>query len=192
MLRQRYQEPNFDPFLILSLDNKFPKRRKPHVIATITLFAGSSSVVSMSTPGQPTLLFGGGTVGNPEISQLTDVESVSGLIGKLSELGINHIDTAARYPDGYNGQSEELFGLSGAGAKGFVIDTKILVRGREVAGSLGLDAVRKSVPDSLERLKVSRVNTLYAHAPDPTTPLEEQVRALDEQYKKGVCNQVFM
>lgn len=145
----------------------------------------------MSAPGHPTLLFGGGTVGNTDISQLSDVNSVSALLDRLPDLGIDHIDTAARYPDGYNGRSEELFGLSGVGARGFVVDTKVMVKGRDVAGSLSLDAVRKSVPDSLERLKVSRVNTLYAHAPDPTTPLEEQVRALDEQCKKAACNQVF-
>ena len=144
----------------------------------------------MSTPGRPTLLFGGGTVGNANISQLSNVDSVRNLVNRLTELGIHHIDTAARYPDGYNGRSEELFGLSDAGAKGFVIDTKVLVSGRSLEGTLSLDAVRKSVPDSLARLKVSRVNTLYAHAPDPTTPLEEQARAMDEQYKKGVCNQV--
>src|SRR3569833_2726066 len=139
---------------------------------------------------RPQLIFGTGIVGDADVSTFADVESVSDLLGKLSSLNIDRIDTAARYPSTRPTQSETLLGAAGVSEMGFLVDTKILVRGREVEGHLSQDKVRESVVASLGRLKMTQVYTLYNHVSDPVTPLEEQGKAFDEQHKKGTCVQV--
>jgi aryl-alcohol dehydrogenase-like predicted oxidoreductase len=34
------------------------------------------------------------------------------------------------------------------------------------------------------------MNVLYAHLPDPVTPIEESVRAFDEHFRRGDCKEV--
>ena len=98
----------------------------------------------------------------------------------LNDAGITRIDTAARYA---NGESEKKIGRSGL-SEDFTIDTKILYTGPDDA-TLSAEAIEKSLANSLDALKVEKVNVLYCHAPDKIKPIAEQARAFDEQYGKG-------
>lgn len=104
----------------------------------------------------------------------------------LQEAGIKRIDTAARY---MNGESEKKVGRARL-AESFNIDTKVLVTGASGDGALTPEAIEKSLSNSLEVMGVEKVNVLHTHAPDFKTPIVEQARGMDEQYKKGRFNYV--
>ncbi|EME81971.1 uncharacterized protein MYCFIDRAFT_120395, partial [Pseudocercospora fijiensis CIRAD86] len=105
----------------------------------------------------------------------------------LQKYGINRLDSAASY---MNGDSERRLGEAGiGGSKNFQIDTKILTN-FPAKGTLTTDKIIKSSKDSLERLKIEKINVLYAHAPDSETPIKEQVRGFDEVFKAGGVNAV--
>lgn len=98
----------------------------------------------------------------------------------LKAAGITRIDTAARY---MNGESEKKIGRAKL-PDDFTIDTKVLTT-IPTHGTLSAKAIEKSVTNSLDVLGVSKVNVLYCHAPDYATPLSEQARAFNDQYKQG-------
>ena len=100
----------------------------------------------------PSLIFGGASIG----WTYTSLSSVNDLLSSLLALGINQIDSAARYPPMSPGRSEQLLGEAQAAAKGFVIDTKVMCSG-DSKGSLAREAVEKSVVESLARLRVEKV-----------------------------------
>ena len=103
----------------------------------------------------------------------------------LHSLGITRIDTAASYG---RGESEKTLGRSGL-AKDFTIDTKIWWS-PPGDGVQTTEAIEKSLSNSLHVLGLDRVNVLYCHGPDWETPIAEQARSFDEQYRKGRFNQV--
>lgn len=101
----------------------------------------------------PRLAFGCANVGiawcsNQELDALTET---------LKEVGVDILDTAARYPPTSPGLSERLLGrLSG---RGFKIDTKISVKAWDGNGSMAQDAVIQSVASSLKALKTNKVSS---------------------------------
>ncbi|KAF9737400.1 hypothetical protein PMIN03_000913 [Paraphaeosphaeria minitans] len=114
-----------------------------------------------------------------------DTGSVRPLVSTLKELGINHLDTVARYPPPSPGLAEELVGET---ATGFIVDTKLFTDLRtDGSGDLGKEKMEKSFSESLDRLKRERVNILYSHRADPATPLKEQVQNFTEQIRQGYC-----
>jgi aflatoxin B1 aldehyde reductase len=137
----------------------------------------------------PTLFYGTAIFGTPTIPSLTEAENVSKFLDEVHSLGITELDTAARYPPDNVGGSERLLGATKAGSS-FTINTKVLIAGATGDGTLTKDAIRASVANSLKTLGVSKIGILYAHAPDNTTPLEEQAEAFNEQYEKGYCERV--
>jgi aryl-alcohol dehydrogenase-like predicted oxidoreductase len=98
----------------------------------------------------------------------------------LKEADITRLDTAARYA---NGESEKVLGKAKF-PDTFKVDTKILLN-LPSDGSLSAGPIEKSLSNSLKVLGVEKVNVLYCHAPDFTTPIAEQARAFNEHYKKG-------
>jgi aflatoxin B1 aldehyde reductase len=97
----------------------------------------------------PKLIFGTGNLGMAPGS-FQDGDSVRPLMSTLKELGITHIDTAARYPPPSPGLSEKLVGGS---ADGFVVDTKVITDTRtDGSGDLERNTMEKSVNESLGRL----------------------------------------
>jgi len=140
----------------------------------------------------PKLLFGSAILGSDVASNsFTEPDSVPKLLARLPSLGIVGIDTAARYPPGRSGESERLLGAGGVGNQDNIyVDTKVLLADADTRGTLTQENVRKSAAASLERLRTQHVHTLYVHAPDPQTPVEEQARALDEQVRNGMCAQL--
>ncbi|KAF2165153.1 hypothetical protein M409DRAFT_67429 [Zasmidium cellare ATCC 36951] len=98
----------------------------------------------------------------------------------LKDIGVTRIDTAARYQ---NGESEKIIGRTKL-SQDFTIDTKVLFTG-PADPCLNPDAIEKSVSNSLQVLGMDRVNVLYCHAPDFSTPIADQAKAFNDQYKKG-------
>ncbi|KAI1379046.1 putative oxidoreductase [Hypoxylon crocopeplum] len=137
----------------------------------------------------PQLIFGTAGFGM-DGTEFQDAESVKAVLTTLQTLGIRRLDSGARYPPLNPGRAEALIGEARELSKDFVVDTKVYTDTRtDGGGDLSVDAVRKSVAGSLERLKREDdgVNVLHVHRADPTTPLEEQIRAFNEQIELGHC-----
>ncbi|KAM7208144.1 putative oxidoreductase [Naviculisporaceae sp. PSN 640] len=140
----------------------------------------------------PQLILGTASFGM-DMTEFQDRDSVANLLGKLEDLGINRVDTAARYPPLKPGRSEELIGEAmgqlASQALTFRLDTKVYTNtATDGSGDLSREAVVRSLETSLERLQRTqpwKVNVLYSHRPDPSTPLEEQIQAFNEQIEKG-------
>ena len=104
----------------------------------------------------------------------------------FAEAGGNFIDTANRYT---NGTAEQYVGEFVAKERErFVVATKYtLSRDGQDANASGNH--RKSLVESLEvslrRLGTDYVDIYWAHIWDPWTPIEEMMRALDDQVRAG-------
>ena len=103
------------------------------------------------------------------------------------DAGINFFDNAEVYA---NGQSEEVMGaiLSkfGWSRDTYLVSSKVFWGG-ELPNQTGLS--RKHVTEAchaaLKRLRVDYLDLYYCHRPDPETPIEETVRAMDTLIQQG-------
>jgi aryl-alcohol dehydrogenase-like predicted oxidoreductase len=135
-----------------------------------------TSGIEVSLVGLGTNNFGGRM--GPEASRL--------VIHKALDLGITLIDTADAYGNG--GASEEIIGtVLGPRRKDIVLATKFALA---IEGSgRRIDASRRytmrAVEASLKRLKTDWIDLYQLHRPDPQTPIEETLRALDDLKKSG-------
>ncbi len=114
-----------------------------------------------------------------------DQTATEAVVGQALECGINLFDTA----DIYGGsKSEEFLGRAlGARRHEAVIATKF-------AGGMGEGPMRRgtsrryimqAVEDSLRRLGTDYIDLYQVHFPDPSTPLEETMRTLDDLVRSG-------
>lgn len=96
------------------------------------------------------------------------------------DVGFDELDTARVYNDG---DCEKLLGqvLSGL-QRPFRITTKVNPR---ISGRLDAEAAYKQVKESLERLRLRAVDTVFLHFPDPATPVESVLSAMAEQHEQG-------
>ena len=102
------------------------------------------------------------------------------------DAGITLFDTADIY--GNRGSSETLLGEAlGARRKNVVLVTKFGLpmddSGRRQGGSRRY--VMQAIEASLRRLNTDWIDVYYYHRPDPKTPIEETLRALDELVRAG-------
>jgi aryl-alcohol dehydrogenase-like predicted oxidoreductase len=102
------------------------------------------------------------------------------------DAGITLFDTADIY--GRRGGSETLLGEAlGARRKDIVLVTKFGIamddQGRLNGGSARY--VMAAIEASLKRLKTDWIDLYYLHRPDPKTPIEETLRALDQLIAQG-------
>jgi 1-deoxyxylulose-5-phosphate synthase len=127
-----------------------------------------------------------GRAGTPTITQ----EGTDAVVGAALDAGVNLIDTADVYGAEY-GASESLLGESLAGRRDqVVIATKF--GHAEMASPLpGWGAkgsrryIRLAVEGSLRRLRTDWIDLYQLHTPDPATPIEETIEALDELVAEG-------
>ena len=119
----------------------------------------------------------GGSIGRSE-SKL--------IVRRAFDQGINLFDTANVYA---KGEAERALaeGIRELPREQLVIATKCL--GRMWEGPLGRGLSRKHMMDacdhSLQRLGVDYIDIYQFHAPDPETPLEESLRALEDLVCEG-------
>ena len=115
-----------------------------------------------------------------------DREGTRELVHKAYDLGINLFDTADVYS---NGQGEEALGyaLQGIPRHYVVIASKCFFPMSEHPNDRGLSRkhIVESVEGSLRRLGTDYVDLLQCHRPDPTTPIEETVRAFEDLIRQG-------
>jgi aryl-alcohol dehydrogenase-like predicted oxidoreductase len=103
-----------------------------------------------------------------------------------AEAGGNFVDTANRYTDG---TSEEYVGnFIAADREHFVVATKYTLSGKtknpNASGNHRKNLVQ-ALDASLKRLKTDYIDLYWVHAWDFTTPIEEVMRALDDQVRAG-------
>jgi len=116
----------------------------------------------------------GGRIG-PDASRL--------VVDKALDLGVMLIDTADVY--GNNGGSEEILAkVLGSRRKNVVLATKF---GLPMNGGGGASRrhVMRAVEASLRRLNTDWIDLYQLHRPDPRTPIEETLRALDDLRTAG-------
>lgn len=105
------------------------------------------------------------------------------VVRESADLGCNFIDCANAYRDG---ASEEIVGRAIAGRRSdFIIATKVGAAMPESPGGLGRDAIHRSCEGSLRRLNIDCIDLYLCHFPDPQTPLEETLAALNELQQQG-------
>jgi aryl-alcohol dehydrogenase-like predicted oxidoreductase len=107
------------------------------------------------------------------------------LIGKCIDAGVNHFNTANVYTEG---QSETMLGKAlGSRRKDVVISTKAGFRTGPALINQGLSRhhLQAACEDSLKRLGTDYIDVYLVHRPDPHTPIEETVEALDALVQQG-------
>ncbi|HEX4112145.1 MAG TPA: aldo/keto reductase [Stellaceae bacterium] len=117
-----------------------------------------------------------------------DRDGTQKLIPAAIDLGITLFDTADSYPVGKPGVSEELLGEAlGARRKDIAIATKfanVMGPGEMMRGG-SRRWIMTAVEGSLRRLKTDWIDLYQMHFPDPNTPVEETLRALDDVIRAG-------
>ncbi len=99
--------------------------------------------------------------------------------------GINYIDTADRYD---RGRSEEFVGKAIKGRRHDVILASKFCRGMGEGPNFSGGSryyIMRAIDASLKRLQTDHIDLYQMHEPDPETPIEETLRALDDLVKAG-------
>jgi 1-deoxyxylulose-5-phosphate synthase len=115
-----------------------------------------------------------------------DRETALRITKRFIERGGTFIDTADMYSDGV---SEEMLGegIRGHDRDALVIATKCWFRRGPTPNAKGLS--RKHVVEaceaSLRRMRLEYIDLYQIHGPDPATPIEETMRALDDLVRAG-------
>lgn len=105
---------------------------------------------------------------------------VGEFVNSFLDAGYDELDTAYVYNEG---NCERLLGEVLPGLdRPFKIATKVNPR---ISGKLDADAAYKQVEESLVRLKLKSVDTVYLHFPDPATPVESVLGAMADLHDQG-------
>lgn len=120
-----------------------------------------------------------------------DPEKVDEMLVTAFENGITHFDLANNYGPPYGSAEQQmgrvLKGVFSGYRDELIISTKAGFDMWE--GPYGIGGSRKylisSLDQSLKRMGLEYVDIFYHHVPDPETPLEETMRALDQIVRSG-------
>ena len=122
---------------------------------------------------------------SPTFAGKADEPTSISIINHALELGITYIDTAETYA---LGRSETLVGKALKGKRSQVIIGTKFGRDRSVGPSEirgSRSRLLKAVEGSLKRLQTDYIDLYIMHMPDPETPIEETLRALDDLVRVG-------
>lgn len=129
------------------------------------------------------------TYGSPQWRPwVLDEEAARPFFRRAWEAGINFFDTADMYSDG---ASEEVLGRAlrdlAIPREQVVVASKVFNPMGPSANERGLSAkhIRHAIDASLKRLKLDYVDLYQIHRFDPTSPVEETLRALDDVVRAG-------
>src|SRR4028119_2021555 len=133
-------------------------------------------------------------LGTMTFGNQADEQTSFGIMDVADQSGVNFFDTADVYPLGgdaeTNGRTEEIVGrwIKDKNARErIVLATKC--RGRMGPGpndeGLSRKHILRACDDSLRRLQTDYIDLYQTHAPDPDTPIEETLRALDDLVRAG-------
>jgi aryl-alcohol dehydrogenase-like predicted oxidoreductase len=115
-----------------------------------------------------------------------DLEATRRVVHKALDLGITLFDTADIY--GNRGGSESCLGeVLGDARKQIVLASKFGMAMDDSSERLGgaRRYIMSAVEDSLRRLRTDWIDLYQLHQPDPRTPIEETLRALDDLIHQG-------
>ena len=115
----------------------------------------------------------------------TDEAEAGRMLAAARDAGVNAIDTADAYADG---ESERIVGrLIAADRERWVVATKLANPTGPGANDRGLSRLHmvRAIDASLRRLATDRVEILYLHREDESTPLEETVGAMAHLLASG-------
>ncbi len=105
---------------------------------------------------------------------------VGEFIRTFLDAGYEELDTAYVYNDG---NCERLLGeVLPSLHRPFKIATKVNPR---ISGKLDADAAYRQVNESLARMRLSSVDTVFLHFPDPATPVESVLSAMADLHAQG-------
>ena len=124
-------------------------------------------------------------LGGNTFGQRADEPTSLAIINHAIDIGINYIDTADMYAQG---RSEELVGKAVKNRRSRVIIATKFARAmgdspNDQGGSRYY--IMKAVEASLRRLQTDYIDLYQMHQSDPTTPIEETLRALDDLIRAG-------
>ena len=107
------------------------------------------------------------------------------IVNTAIEGGINFFDTADVYSEG---MSEEILGKAlGSNRKNIILATKVRGRTGKGPNEIGLSRhhIIENCNASLKRLGTDYIDLYQVHSFDPSTPMEETLRALDDLVRIG-------
>src|SRR6185503_17245002 len=117
--------------------------------------------------------------------RIHDIAAARAVVDHALDLGVTLFDTADAYG---NGTSEEFLGTALAARRPqAVIATKF---GWGTPSGASRRTVTRTVEQSLKRLKTDYIDLYQVHFPDPNTPIEETLRALDDLVRHGKVRQI--
>ncbi|HWB38604.1 MAG TPA: aldo/keto reductase, partial [Rugosimonospora sp.] len=129
-------------------------------------------------------------IGCNQFHRKIDLAGTRAVVDAAFEHGINFFDTADIY-GGEPGGSEALLGEALVGRRDeVVVATKF---GNDMHGTNGADHgargsrsyITRAVEASLRRLRTDYIDLYQMHVPDPATPIEETLSALDDLVRAG-------
>jgi 1-deoxyxylulose-5-phosphate synthase len=139
-------------------------------------------------------------LGTMQFGWTASAETSHAIMSRAIELGCNFFDTADIYSawaaESHPGKSEEIIGdwlQSGAVRRDeLILATK--VRGkmgpRPTDQGLSRHHILAAVEASLRRLRTDYIDLYQVHAPDPETPLDETLAALDNLVQRGLVRYI--
>ena len=118
-----------------------------------------------------------------------DIDASAEMIKLAYDSGINFFDNAQAYS---GGKAETIMGAAikklGLRRGSYLISTKLywgLHEGPNEKNTLNRKYLMEAIDGSLERLGLDHVDLLFCHRPDPDTPVEETVRAMNDIVAAG-------
>jgi len=120
-----------------------------------------------------------------------DFNAAKTVVHKALDLGITLLDTADAY--GNRGGSEETLGrILGDRRKDIVLASKFgfPMNDAETLSGASRRYIMTAVEASLKRLQTDYLDLYQLHRPDPLTPIEETMRALDDLVRQGKARYV--
>ncbi len=120
----------------------------------------------------------------------TGQELADRMVGTALDAGVNFFDTANAYS---LGTSERMLGKAlGSRRDNAIIATKVFFPPNEDINGLGTSrlSIMREVERSLERLSTDWIDLYQVHSWDPSTPIEETLRALDDCVRQGTVRYI--
>lgn len=142
------------------------------------------SVVGLGTNNFGTEFFGNGC----------DLEATRAIVDAALDSGVTFFDTAEEYSVHSRwgtGHSEQFLGAAlGSRREEVVIASKFQVESLDHPEQRGAERIRRAVEGSLERLGTDHIDLYQQHFPDPDTPIEETLGALQELVAEGKVREI--
>jgi aryl-alcohol dehydrogenase-like predicted oxidoreductase len=115
-----------------------------------------------------------------------DQDTAEHIVRRAVEKGVNLFDLADSYA---GGEAERVFGsiLAGLKRSDLVISSKVALPVGPGPNDQGLSRkhITESLKETLDRLGTDYLDLYFCHREDPSTPLEETVRTMDELIRRG-------